>query len=265
MTDSLHTRTTDSEAGHKSGISGQPVVGVLGYLVSAEESVRRGLAEDGEHAIFALNYFDHVAAYDMLPVAIPVAPPEMARAYVDMLDGLVLTGGPDVNPPLYGEEPHHPRLKPALLERDEFEIEFVRVAHARGLPILAVCRGMQVLNVALGGTLLQHVDPEDGYLRHSTGSPTPAFHDVDIVDDDLKVWLGSRLTVNSLHHQGIRTLGSGLRVAGTSPDNLIEAVLGDGGRILGVQWHPERLPLGQLAGDAPFAWLQSKLLEVVPA
>lgn len=252
------------DTSREDGISDQPVVGVLGYLVSSEESIRRGLAEDGEHAVFPLNYFDHVAAFGMQPIAIPAVAPEMASAYADMLDGLVLTGGPDVNPLYYGEDPH-PRLRPALRERDEFEIEIARAALAKDLPILAVCRGMQVLNVALGGTLLQHVDPEDGYLRHGTGSPTPAFHDVYVVDDDLKVWLGERLTVNSLHHQGIGTLGSGLRVAGTSPDNLIEAVLGDGGRILGVQWHPERLALGLLAGDAPFAWLQSKLLEVVPA
>ena len=153
----------------------------------------------------------------------------------------------------------------ALRQRDEFEIEIARAAVARDIPILAVCRGAQVLNVALGGTLLQHVDPEDGYLRHGTGSPTPAFHDVDVVDDELKVWLGERVTVNSLHHQGLRTLGSGLHVAGTSPDGLIEAVLDNRGRILGVQWHPERLALGVLAGDAPFAWLQSKLLGVVTA
>ena len=256
------TLSLNSGEGHERRASGQPLVGVLGYLVSPEETSQRGLAEGGEHAVFPLNYFDHVAAYAMLPVGIPAVGAELAPSYVDVLDGLVLTGGPDVHPLFYGEEPQHPRVRPALRQRDEFEIEITRAAVARDIPILAVCRGAQVLNVALGGTLLQHVDPEDGYLRHGTGSPTPAFHDVDVVDDELKVWLGERVTVNSLHHQGLRTLGSGLHVAGTSPDGLIEAVLDSRGRILGVQWHPERLALGVLAGDAPFAWLQSKLLGV---
>ena len=258
------TLIPDAGEGQQRGAPGHPLVGIVGYLVSPEETARRGLAESGEHAVFAMNYFDHVAAYAMLPVGIPAVGADLAPSYVDVLDGLVLTGGPDVDPVFYGERPH-PLVRIALRERDEFEIAIARAAVAKGIPILAVCRGAQVLNVALGGSLLQHVDPQGGYLRHGTGSPTPAFHDVQVIDDELKAWLGERVTVNSLHHQGLRTLGSGLHVAGTSPDGLIEAVMDDRGRILCVQCHPERLALGVLPGDAPFAWLQSKLLEVVAA
>jgi putative glutamine amidotransferase len=241
----------------------KPIVGVLGYLVSAEESVQRGL-DEREHAVFALNYFDKVAAFDMLPVAIPAVCTAMVAAYVEMVDGLVFTGGADVDPTFYGDEPH-PRLRAGIRRRDEFELAIAQAAVAKGLPVLGICRGMQVVNVALGGSLLQYVGPEEGYLRHGTGSPAAAFHDVAVVDDELKPLLGDHLTVNSLHHQAIRVLAGGLRVAATSPDSLIEAALGHERPILCVQWHPEQLALGTVAGDAPFAWLRSKLLQVEPA
>lgn len=241
----------------------KPVVGVLGYLVSAEESVRRSL-DEREHAVFALNYFDKVAAFDMLPIAIPAVTPAAAAAYVEVVDGLVFTGGADVDPEFYGDDPD-PRLRAGIRRRDEFELAIAQAAVAKGLPVLGICRGMQVLNVAMGGSLLQYVGLEEGYLRHGTGSPAAAFHDVEIVDGELKSLLGDRLTVNSLHHQAIRVLARGLRVAATSPDGLIEAALGDDEPILCVQWHPEQLALGTVAGDAPFAWLRSQMLQVEPA
>jgi putative glutamine amidotransferase len=242
----------------------KPVVGVLGYLVSAEESVQRSFDET-EHAVFALNYFDKLAAFDMLPLGIPAVSTAMVSAYVDVVDGLVFTGGADVDPAFYGDELHHPRLRAGIRRRDEFELAIAEAAVAKGLPVLGICRGMQVVNVAMGGSLRQYVGPEEGYLRHGTGSPTAAFHDVDVLDDELKSLLGDRLTVNSLHHQAIRVLASGLRVAATSPDSLTEAALGDDAPILCVQWHPEQLPLGTVAGDAPFAWLRSRVLQVEPA
>jgi putative glutamine amidotransferase len=241
----------------------KPIIGILGYLVPPDESVRRGF-DDREHAVFALNYFDKVAAFDMLPVAIPAVSPAMAPAYVDLVDGLVLTGGADVDPAFYGDEPH-PRLRAGIRRRDEFELAIAQAAVAKGLPVLGICRGMQVVNVAMGGSLLQYVGPEEGYLRHGTGSPAAAFHDVAVVDDELKSLLGDHLTVNSLHHQAIRVLAGGLRVAATSPDNLIEAALGDDAPIMCVQWHPEQLALGTVAGDAPFAWLGAQVLQVEPA
>jgi putative glutamine amidotransferase len=241
----------------------KPIVGILGYLVSPEESARRSL-ETREHAVFALNYFDKVAAFDMTPVAIPAVSPALAAAYVDLVDGLVFTGGADVHPEFYGDDPH-PRLRAGIRRRDEFELAIAQAAVAKELPVLGICRGMQVLNVAMGGSLLQYVGPEEGYLRHGTGSPAAAFHDVAVVDDELKSLLGDHLNVNSLHHQAIRVLAGGLRVAATSPDNLIEAALGDDAPILCVQWHPEQLALGTVAGDAPFAWLSSQVLHVEPS
>lgn len=235
----------------------KPIVGVLGYLVSAEESVRRGL-DEREHAVFALNYFDKVAAFDMLPIGIPAVSPSMASAYIDLVDGLVFTGGADVDPAFYGDEPD-PRLRAGIRRRDEFELAIAQAAVAKGLPVLGICRGMQVVNVAMGGSLLQFVGPEEGYLRHGTGSPAAAFHDVEVVDDQVRLLLGDRLTVNSLHHQAIRVLASGLRVGAISADTLIETAVGENAPILCVQWHPEQLALGTVAGDAPFAWLRSQL------
>lgn len=266
-TGSLLTRSPDTRclvedgARRRRGGSGLPVVGVLGYLVGDQEIARRGLAPGGSHAVFALDYFDHLAAHGMQPVAVPPLSPQLTAAYLAELDGLVLTGGPDVNPDFYGEKPH-PRLKPALRERDEFEIAIVRAASAERLPVLAICRGTQVVNVALGGTLRQDVDSDNDLLRHGTGTFTPTFHDIDVVDERLRALLGDRLTVNSLHHQAIAAVGTGLRVAAVASDGLIESVLSDDGLILGVQWHPEQLALGTVAGDAPFAWLRSRLLEI---
>jgi putative glutamine amidotransferase len=244
--------------------AGKPIIGVLGYLITPEESVRRSFDET-EHAVFALNYFDKLAAFDMLPLAIPAVRTAMVAAYVDVVDGLVLTGGADVDPAFYGDELQHPRLRAGIRRRDEFELAIAAAAVAKGLPVLGICRGMQVVNVAMGGSLLQYVGPEEGYLSHGTGSPTAAFHDIEVVDAELESLLGDRLTVNSLHHQAIRVLASGLRIAATSPDSLIEAAVGDDAPILCVQWHPEQLALGTVAGDAPFGWLRSRVMQVEPA
>lgn len=235
----------------------RPVVGILGYLISAAASRQRGF-DDAEQAVFALNYFEKALAFDMLPIAIPALDPWEADAYLEVVDGLIFTGGTDIDPALYGHTPH-PKLGTTIRKRDEFELSLARSAMDRGLPILGICRGLQLLNVAMGGSLEQHLAPENGRLRHSTGGPTPEFHDVEVVDPDLRSLLSDRLTVNSLHHQGVLELGSGLRVAACSQDGLIEAAVGVDRPLLGVQWHPEQLQLGDAAGDAPYQWLRARI------
>jgi putative glutamine amidotransferase len=217
----------------------------------------RGFGHE-EQAIFALNYFEKALAFDMTPIAIPAEDPSHADAYLDLVDGLIFTGGTDIDPEFYGQAPH-PKLGTVIRQRDEFELRLARLAIDRGLPVLGVCRGMQVLNVAMGGSLAQHVGPEEGMRRHGTGTPTPEFHEVAVVEDELQSLLGDRPTVNSLHHQGVLELGKGLKVAACSPDGLIEAAVGIGGPLLAVQWHPEQLELGNIAGDAPFRWLRSHM------
>jgi putative glutamine amidotransferase len=158
---------------------------------------------------------------------------------LDLLDGLLLSGGSDVNPVSYGAE-LQPETRPAREERDRFEIALARAAVARDMPLLAVCRGMQILNVAFGGTLNQHI-PNLEIHRHSRG----AFHDHEVVLEPgslaADVIGRERLRVKSHHHQAVAALGEGLVISGrAAEDDLIEAIEMPGcGFALGVLWHPE--------------------------
>ena len=169
------------------------------------------------------------------------------RAIAAKVDGVVLTGGGDVEPALYGALPHA-SYSPAESGRDAFEIAIVRAATDAGLPIFAICRGMQVLNVALGGDLVQDIPSDvNGALDHDVHEPRYAIAH--------EVWAtkGSRLStlmqeeladtescpVNSRHHQAVHHLGAGLEVVATAPDGVIEAIERPGPFCLGVQWHPE--------------------------
>jgi len=173
-----------------------------------------------------------------------------ADAALEGVDGLMLTGGDDVEPSRYGE-PAHAKTVAADSERDEFEIELVRAARTRRLPIFAICRGIQVLNVACGGTLVQDIPSEIGSgVRHSLTVPpnTPyAFaHEVWVEQDSLLArLLGDRVNadsceVNSRHHQAVKDIAAGFRVSATAPDGVVEAIEDASLPFcLGVQWHPE--------------------------
>jgi putative glutamine amidotransferase len=167
------------------------------------------------------------------------------------VDGLMLTGGEDIAPARYGEVPDATvvGVDPA---RDEFEIELVREAQRRNLPILAICRGIQVLNVAAGGTLVQDIPSQvKGALEHKLAvpqhEPYALAHEVWLDKDTLLTRLmRERLSdtdacdVNSRHHQAVKQLGEGLQVSATAPDGVIEAIEAPAARFcLGVQWHPE--------------------------
>jgi putative glutamine amidotransferase len=167
------------------------------------------------------------------------------------LDGLLLTGGDDVAPARYGEAAHAAVVE-AEPGRDEFEIAVIRAARDRQLPIFAICRGIQVLNVAAGGTLVQDIPSEvHGALNHSlTVPPNQSFslaHEVWIEKDSLlSKLMRERLNdadsceVNSRHHQAVKTVAGGFRVSATAPDGIIEAIEDPAAPFcLGVQWHPE--------------------------
>jgi putative glutamine amidotransferase len=163
---------------------------------------------------------------------------------LDGVDGLLLTGGDDVDPALYGETAH-PTCDVSEPGRDAFELDLIRRALGADLPVLAICRGLQVLNVALGGTLIQDIPSEPGpLLQHDAeGPPTTLAHTVAVTPGScLAALVGPDDTraVNSRHHQSIRALGRGLAVTGVSPDGVIEAVEVPAVRFcVGVQWHPE--------------------------
>ena len=165
-----------------------------------------------------------------------------ARA-LDGMDGLVLTGGEDVDPAWY-DAARSPLTVQVDRERDLFELALFAAARQRELPILAICRGIQVVNVALGGTLYQDLPTErPGAVNHSPmGARTDRTHAVRLAPGSLAAQAlgGTSLRVNSFHHQGIRDLAPALVASGWSEDDLVEAVEGrDGSWILAVQWHPE--------------------------
>ena len=164
------------------------------------------------------------------------------------VDGLVLTGGGDVDPRFYGEE-EHGTFQPAETGRDEFEIALARAAIARGIPLLAICRGMQVLNVAMGGTLFQDIPSQvTGALPHSVPQPRAGgAHEVWIAKGSMLSELlkdhmedGETCHVNSRHHQAVKQAAAGFEVTATAPDGVIEAMeKPDAPFCIAVQWHPE--------------------------
>jgi putative glutamine amidotransferase len=171
------------------------------------------------------------------------SPDEVVR----QIDGLVLTGGGDVDPALYGE-PRHASVQDAEPGRDRFEIDLTRRAVAADLPILAICRGAQVLNVAAGGTLVQDIPTGlDSSLPHTIEQPDGVAHGVTVSEGSrLEQALGDRLhadrlcRVNSRHHQSVGRLGAGLVATARSNDGIVEAVERPGAAFcVGVQWHPE--------------------------
>ncbi|HET9294615.1 MAG TPA: gamma-glutamyl-gamma-aminobutyrate hydrolase family protein [Gemmatimonadales bacterium] len=189
-------------------------------------------------------YLAAVLAADGIPVILsPVLGPDRAEAALRGVEGLLLTGGEDVDPAHYGGVPS-PRLGVLDSRRDAFELALFRSARSRGMPVLAVCRGLQLVNVALGGSLWQDL-PTDrpGDIRHDQQAARDRrTHAVRVTRDTrTRALLGAeRLLVNSFHHQAIRELGEGLVATGWAEDGVIEAAeVEDGGWVVGVQWHPE--------------------------
>lgn len=180
-----------------------------------------------------------------IPVIVPLLRPDAVAALLDRVDGVCLPGGPDVQPSAYGAEPH-PELGPTEPRVDALEMALVRAADRRKLPILAICRGMQLLNVARGGTLHQHLPDVVGvgieHRQHEHCSiPT---HRIETAPQSrLRSALGGpSLEVNSFHHQAVQTLGKGLVATAWAQDGTIEAIENPSDRlVLGVQWHAEGL------------------------
>ncbi len=192
-----------------------------------------------------LNYPGALERAGSVPVIMPPLHPGATEALVERLDGLVLTGGPDLHPGAYGAQPH-PALGPTVREIDIFELALIRAAGRKGLPILAICRGMQALNVARGGTLVQDLPTEHpGALAHRQEEPGRiATHEVRLAEPSRLATIAGSATidVNSFHHQAIDRLGAGLRAVGWAPDGVIEAVEDPRATfVVGVQWHAESL------------------------
>ena len=205
--------------------------------------------EVGDHRRFALPdyYVECVVAAGGLPLILPNIDPDTAAAYLARLDGLVLSGGGDMDPHLFGEDPH-PDLGLVDGRRDHFELELCRGIREQGIPVLAICRGIQVLNVAYGGTVIQDIPAQvEGALGHMQNAVrrTALGHAIDIEPGSHlhEIAGGDRTRVNSFHHQGVGRVPEGLAITARAPDGIIEA-LEDPKHpwCVGVQWHPERRP-----------------------
>lgn len=190
-------------------------------------------------------YSQMVAAHGGLPVQLPMA--LHAETTVARLDGLVLTGGADIDPARYDAplDPATGRFEP---ERDTFELEVLRAARRHGIPVLGICRGCQLINVAFGGSLHQHVEAHARFAE----DPASIAHEIRIApNSELARAHGTVVGVNSLHHQALDRIGEDLVVTGWSDDGIAEAIEHRNEAIVAVQWHPELLG----APQPLFGWL----------
>jgi putative glutamine amidotransferase len=223
-----------------------PLIGVTTSELRRKEDVRptpQGEPPAAELAL-GLTYLKALAAAGAIPVVLPPLEGLELEPLLDRLAGVCLAGGPDLSPSTYGAEPHG-ELGPTEPEADGFEIELARLAWDRDLPILAICRGSQTLNVARGGTLIQHLpELEQVTIEHrQTEAGDVVTHEVEVVAGSrLADLVGTHLEVNSFHHQALDRLGDGLRVVAHSPDGVIEGIEATDRRFcVGVQWHAECL------------------------
>ena len=212
---------------------GKPVVGITTYLTPAAWG-----AWNLEAALVPAAYVRAVERAGGVPLLVP--PGASFDETLDRVDGMVFSGGSDVDPELYGATAHEETVG-IFRERDEFELGLMRAALARDVPMLAICRGSQVLNVALGGDLEQHVPDRVGNDVHKETPGVFAEHDVEVLPDTrLGSIVGARVEAKSHHHQGYGTIGDGLREAAHAPDGTVEALEDPSRRFtLGVLWHPE--------------------------
>jgi putative glutamine amidotransferase len=215
----------------------KPVIGIGSDIGPAAPGKR-------DHAFAYATYIDSLRRAGAIPVVIPPQP-ENAEDVLENLDGIVLAGGYDCDPAIYGEE-RHPTVEPMDPRRQENDLSLARAARERGIPTLGICLGVQVMNIAAGGKIIQDIDSEIATeIRHDSGPEYRARHDVTIEQGTrLASILGARTwSVNSSHHQAIRNAGEGLRVTAHAPDGVIEALEDPQHPFyVGVQWHPEDMP-----------------------
>ncbi|AJE39843.1 gamma-glutamyl-gamma-aminobutyrate hydrolase family protein [Streptomyces nodosus] len=212
-------------------MSGRPLIGVSTYW---ETGTRWGVWEL-DAALLPTGYPLLVRRAGGLVAMLPPDDPAHAAAAVARLDGLVIAGGPDVDPARYGA-PRSPRTGPPATERDAWELALIEAALASGTPLLGICRGMQLLNIALGGTLVQHLDGHTADVAGVFGRhpvvPVPGTRYAAAVPEET--------VVPTSHHQAVDRLGEGLVASAHSADGTVEAVELPAARwVLGVQWHPE--------------------------
>lgn len=227
-------------------MSRRPVIGIPTQTLQAIDGIPEGLPHSW---VMNRRYYHAVTAVGAVPWMIPLLHDDLTtlREIHDRLDGLLIAGGVDVDPSHFGEAPH-PKLGRTDLARDVVELQLTRWALEDGMPLFGLCRGLQVLNVARGGTLWQDIAAQVPAAEKHDYFPTAGYardhhaHTVTVAPWSIlqRIYGTSTFPVNSMHHQAIYRLGEGLLASAHSPDGLIEAVeTPDDHWVLGVQWHPE--------------------------
>lgn len=222
----------------------QPVIGLTMYDIDKKLDINN-------------VYLESVEIAGGIPICLPNATAENVDALLDRVDGIILIGGEDIDPDLFGEEPHQ-NIGRIVRKRDDSDLLFMKRAFERDLPILGVCRGMQIMNVFFGGTIIQDIPSQvEGAIGHKQASKRGALaHSVEVVTPKLKtIFEDEVFRVNTFHHQSVGMLGEGLTLSAVAKDGVIEAIEHeDHPYCISVQWHPEELaPLGNLHAQRLFS------------
>jgi putative glutamine amidotransferase len=218
-------------------------------------AVTASIRLDGDTSRVRLTaaYVTALESAGLIPLIVPpLSSASAAAAIMNSVSGLVLTGGEDVDPARYGEK-RHEKVRSVNVARDATEVALIEEAKARGKPVLAICRGIQILNVALGGTLVQDIPSQcETKIAHDEDSPRGTrSHEVAVEPGSLiaRAVGTEHLTVNSFHHQSVKRVADGMRVTARSPDGVIEGLEStDDWWVMAVQWHPEEM------NDSPEPW-----------
>lgn len=238
-------------------MSRRPIIGVTGSLIIDEGGMFPGY----ERAYVNNDYIQSVVMAGGVPFIIPMVYDEnIIKSQLECIDALIISGGHDVNPLMYGEEPSQ-KLGAILPKRDTFDATVVKFAMEMKIPTIGICRGEQMLNVANGGTLYQDLSFIEGcYIKHNQGGlPSIATHTTSIVEGTkLHAILGDTVMTNSFHHLAVKDVAPGFKVAALSKDGVVEAIEKEGEQfVIGLQWHPE-----MMAKDHPIMLkLFEKLIE----
>ena len=218
----------------------KPMIGIVGSL-SADKGE---MFPECERAYVNNDYVQAVAMAGGIPFILPlISDAEAVKEQVESMDGLIISGGHDVNPLVYGEEPIA-ELGFLCPERDAYDLKVIRAAIELDKPVIGICRGLQILNVAFGGTLHQDVSKMAGSrIKHlQNAKPDLSTHTVDIIKETkLYDILGESALVNSYHHQAVKEIAPGFMVSARAKDGVIEAMEKEDGFVLAVQWHPEMI------------------------